>query len=191
VVAYELRLAVVAYELRLAVVAYELRLAVVAYEFKLDTVAYALSEGGIYVKTPIELSYVNAPVPAGAEVLTLRLDKAIPVPPAPVKSGAAIHLACDVLYFKTCPSDAPVTLTSVNELKLLLAALMMPLLIVIVVPSTLTAPSCVVVAVAIPIVPLVFVIPLVPTAGIITPPNANVVAAVNVNDVLLPLPLPP
>ena len=141
VVAYELRLAVVAYELRLAVVAYELRLAVVAYEFKLDTVAYALSEGGINVNTPIELSYVNAPVPAGAEMLTLRLDRAIPAPPAPVKSGAAIHLACAKLYFKTCPSDAPVTLTSVNEARLLLAALITPLLIVIVVPSTLTAPS--------------------------------------------------
>ena len=52
-------------------------------------------------------------------------------------------------------------------------------LIVIVVPSTFTPPNCVVDAVAIPIVPLVFVIPLVPTTGIITPPNALVVAAVN------------
>ena len=45
--------------------------------------------------------------------------------------------------------------------------------------STLTPPSCVSVAVARPIVPLEFVIPLVPTAGIITPPNAELVADVN------------
>ena len=66
--------------------------AVVAYELKLAVVAYAVNNGGINVNTPVVLSYVNAPVPDGAAILTLRLDKAIPVPPAPVKSGAAIHL---------------------------------------------------------------------------------------------------
>ena len=50
----------------------------------------------------------------------------------------------------------------------------------------ITPPNCVVVAVANPIVPLVLVMPLVPTAGIITPPNVVVVVAGNVY-VLAPL----
>ena len=51
--------------------------------------------------------------------------------------------------------------------------------IVIDVPSTFTPPNCVVLAVANPIVPDELEIPLVPTTGIITPPKALVVAAVN------------
>ena len=55
-----------------------------------------------------------------------------------------------------------------------------PLLIVIVVLSTLTPPIWVLLAVASPIVPLEFVKPLADTSGTLTPPNALVVAAGNV-----------
>ena len=58
------------------------------------------TSGGVYVKTPLTLLYVNAAVPAVAVVTEMSVS-AIPVPPLPALSGPATQLFPS--YFRTCP----------------------------------------------------------------------------------------
>ena len=58
------------------------------------------TSGGVYVKTPLTLLYVNAAVPADAVVTEMSVS-AIPVPPLPALSGPATQLFHS--HFRTCP----------------------------------------------------------------------------------------